>query len=193
MKRLAVLSAVLALAAFGLAACGGDDDETTATAGGTQPVSVGVFVGRVEGTDASVALVTNGQRLSGAYLCSPNGAAWFRPATFADGTADLVTRSDETLGEASFAGEGASGTVDIGGESHSFSAELATGKAGLYRTASGKPESEGGFSETGWIVLSNGSKCGRTNSITPAGEFKSQPAASRPKGHVTEFTNPFAF
>jgi predicted small secreted protein len=193
MKRLAILIAVLALAAFGLATCGNDDDETTATAGRTQPVGAGVFVGRVDGTDAEIALITNGQHLSGAYLCSPNGAVWFRPATFAGGAAELVPRSGETLGEASFAGEGASGTVDVGGGSHDFSAELATGKAGLYRTASGKPESEGGVSETGWIVLPNGSKCGRTNSITPGGDFKSEPAASRPKGHVTDFTNPFAF
>jgi hypothetical protein len=165
----------------------------TTTGGGPQPVSAGVFVGEIEGTDAEIALVTNGERLSGAYLCSPNGAVWFRPATFADGTADLVTRSGDNLGEASFAGESASGNVDIGGDSHSFSAEPATGRAGLYRTASGKPESEGGVSETGWIVLPDGSKCGRTNSITPGGDFKTEPATSRPKGHVTEFTNPFAF
>jgi hypothetical protein len=174
---------------------GGATPTTPATTngGGAQPVSAGVFVGKVDGTDAEVALVTNGERLSGAYLCSPNGAVWFRPATFAGGTADLVPRSGETLGEASFAGEGASGNVDLGGDSHSFSAELATGKAGLYRTTSGEPEGEGRVSETGWIVLPDGSKCGRTNSITPGGDFKTEPAPSRPKGHVTDFTNPFPF
>jgi hypothetical protein len=193
MKKLAVVITVLAFGALGLAACGGDDDEeTTAEAPGTT-TSAGVFVGKIDGTDADIALIANGQRLAGAYLCSPSGAVWFRPAAFAGGTADLVPRSGESLGEASFAGEGASGDVEVGGDSHSFSAKLATGKAGLYRTTSGEPDGEGGVSETGWIVLPDGSKCGRTNSITPGGDFKTEPAASRPKGHVTDFTNPFPF
>jgi hypothetical protein len=187
MKKLVALIAVLALAAFGLAACGGDDDEETSA--GAPATTAGVFVGKVDGT--YVALVTDGQRLGGAYLCSQESFAWIRPAPLTDGTADLVARRGETFGEASFAGEGASGDVNLAGGSHGFSAKLATGKAGLYRTTSGKP-GEAGSSETGWVVLPDGSMCGWTTSITPSGDFKFDPAPSRPRGQVTDFTNPFA-
>jgi hypothetical protein len=173
---------------------GGTTPITPTTAGGgSQPVIAGVFVGKVDDTDTYVALISHGQRLTGAYLCSAKWAAWVRPVPFADGTADLVSRSGETLGEASFAGEGARGDLDVGGDSHSFSATLATGKAGLYRTARGQPGGDGGVSETGWILLPDGSKCGRTTSITRGGDYKSEPAASRPKGRVTDFANPFTF
>jgi hypothetical protein len=157
-----------------------------------QAVTPGVFVGRVEGADASVALVTDGQRLSGANLCFEKGGfAWIRPAPLEDGKAELVTRSGETLGEASFAGKGASGDVNLAGGSHSFSARLATGKAGLYRTTSGKP-GKAGFSETGWIVLPDGSVCGTTATVTQSGS-KVHPARSSPKGQVTDLANPFPF
>jgi hypothetical protein len=42
-------------------------------------------------------------------------------------------------------------------------------------------------------LLPDGSKCGRTTSITRGGDYKSEPAASRPKGRVTDFANPFTF
>ena len=187
--RRAGLVGALVVGSALLASCGGDDDDS----GGSQAVTAGVFVGKVEGTNTYVALVTDGQRLSGAYLCTEKvGSAWISPAPLADGTADLVARRGVTLGEASFAGEEASGDVNLAGGSHSFSAKLAAGKAGLYRTTSGKP-GEAGFSETGWIVLPDGSACGITSSTTQGGGYKSEPAPPKPKGPVTDFTNPFPF
>jgi hypothetical protein len=190
-----------------LAGCfggGGDNNNTTtatttpsaagggASKGGASKVSPGVFVGQVEGTGDSIALITDGHRLSGAYLCIPQSTSqWIKPAPFAKGKAPLVARRGALLGNASFAADSANGTVTAGG-ARSFSAKLATGKAGLYRTTSGTANKPG-FSETGWIVLPNGNVCGSTNSITAGGGFKSVPAPSSPKGQITNFANPLPF
>jgi hypothetical protein len=181
-----------------LVGCGGDDDETTtntsATPGAGQSTArPGVYVAQVEGTDASVALVTDGSRLSGAYLCIPKETSqWIQPAPFQGGKARLVARRGVSLGAARFRGKSAKGDVDVPGGSHSFNAQLASGKAGLYRTTSGTAN-QPGFSETGWIVLPEGSVCGSTNSITAGGGFASEPAPSSPEGRVTDFADPFPF
>jgi hypothetical protein len=190
-----MLVAGLAAAFTLLAGCGGGDDENTTTptsGGGAQAVTAGVFVAEVEGTDADIALVTDGKRLTGAYLCIPKGGtSWLSPAPLVAGKAKLVARRGVSLGEASFTGDSATGHVTVAGGSRNFSAKLATGKAGLYRTTSGTA-GEPGSTETGWIVLPDGSVCGVTNSITPGGGFKSKPAPSKPKGQVTNFANPYS-
>ena len=146
----------------------------------------------MQGTGDSIALVTDGQRLSGAYLCSPQGTSqWIRPAPLQSGQAALVARRGVVLGSAKFAGDTATGTVNAGGQ-NGFNAKLATGKAGLYRTTSGTTDKPG-FSETGWIVLQDGNMCGSTNSITAGGGFQSKPAPSSPEGQITNVENPFPF
>jgi hypothetical protein len=157
---------------------------------GSQSVPAGVFVGKVHGTSADIALVTDGERLTGAYLCNSKGVSpWFRPALLPDGRADLVTRGGDALGNVSFAGKRATGGVAVGVKSGSFSAQLAKGKAGLYRTTSGKA-GKPGFRETGWIMLPDGSKCGSTDVNAPSG-YKSVPAPASPKGKVSDFVNPY--
>jgi hypothetical protein len=155
-------------------------------------VTAGVYVGQVGGTNHLVALVTDGSRLSGAYLCIPEGTSqWIKPAPLQGGQVALVARRGVVLGSAKFVGDTATGTVNSGGQ-NSFSANLANGKAGLYRTHSGTANKPG-FSETGWIVLPDGNTCGSTNSITSGGGFKSTPATSSPEGQITDFANPFPF
>jgi hypothetical protein len=186
--RPASLVAVMVLAFSGLAGCGGDDDDN-----GGAPPTAGVFVAKVEGTDAQIALITDGQRLSGGFLCIPKGgSSWIREAPLEDGTVELVARREESLGEATFDGDTAGGEVTVAGAPRSFSAELAEGKAGLYRTTSGKA-GKAGFSETGWVVLPDGSVCGVTGTTTPGGGFESQPAPPNPKNQITDFANPFSF
>lgn len=191
-----VAGPVVALAL--LAGCGGDDDDETATSptsgGGAQKVTAGVFVGKVEGTDAAVALVTNGRRLTGAYLCIPKGGtSWISPAPLTDGKAKLVARRGMTLGEAGFAGDSATGKAKVAGGLRNFNAEPAKAYAGLYRTTSGEA-GEPGSTETGWIVLPDGTICGTINSITPGGAFKSKPAPPKPEGEgrVTNFSSPYS-
>jgi hypothetical protein len=183
---------VIALAL--LAGCGGDDDDDTTAGGGSAAATAGVYVAQVEGTESSIALVTDGQRLTGAYLCAAQSTSqWIRPAPLSDGKAPLVARRGVDLGSAEFASDTATGTVNVGG-AKSFSAKLATGFVGLYRTTSGKTNKPG-FSETGWIVLPDGAVCGSTNTITAGGGFESKPAPSKPdgSGRVTNFSNPFPF
>jgi hypothetical protein len=185
--RPAGLVAVMVLAFSVLAGCGGDDDD------GGAPPTAGVFVAKVEGTDAQIALVTDGASLGGGFLCVPEGASsWIRGAPLEDGTVELVARREESLGEATFDGDTASGEVTVAGGPQSFGAELAEGKAGLYRTTSGEP-GKAGFSETGWVVLPDGSVCGVTGTTTSGGGFEAQPAPSNPKNQITDFANPFPF
>jgi hypothetical protein len=193
-----LLAAVLLIAGCG--GGGGNDTTTTATApatgggGGSAAVTPGVYVGQPEGTDDSIALVTDGHRLSGAYFCLPQSTSqWIRPSPFTNGRAPLVARRGVTLGSATFNGKTASGQVTAAGE-RSFSAQVATGDAGLYRKASGTANKPG-FTETGWIVLPNGNVCGGTNTITSSGGFQSQPASAQPASgsKVTNFENPFPF
>ena len=54
--------------------------------------------------------------------------------------------------------------MTIAGGRHRFRAQPATSGAGLYRLAEGSP-GQPGFSETGWIVLADGSERGGTNFI----------------------------
>jgi hypothetical protein len=183
-----------------LAGCGGGDDEdTTSTAatpapaaGGKQSATPGVYVGEVTGTNDLIGLVTDGSRLTGAYVCLPQDTSqWIRPAPLQSGQAALVARRGVVLGSAKFSADTATGTVNAGGE-NDFSAKLATGDAGIYRKTSGTTN-QPGFSESGWVVLPDGNTCGSTNTITSGGGFQAQQETSSPEGQITNFANPFPF
>jgi hypothetical protein len=196
---LAGLVTVLVLLA-GCGGGGGGDDETSTAAtsagtvagGGGGSATPGVYVGQVGATDNLIGLVTDGSRLTGAYVCIAQGTSqWIRPAPLQNGQARLEARRGVNLGSAKFAGDTATGTVNAGGENN-FSAKLASGKAGLYRKTAG-PTNQPGFSESGWVVLPDGTTCGSTNSITGGGGFQSQHETSSPEGQITDFGNPFPF
>jgi hypothetical protein len=138
--------------------CGGDDDDDETAAG-----SKGSYVGTVEGTKAYIALVSSGGQVSG-YVCDGTPKAvdvyfWLDTAKITDGSADLVSRRGDPLGEATFEDGEATGEVKVDGKSHSFTAEAASGEAGLYRGIRGKV-GESGTVEAGWIVLNNGTQRG---------------------------------
>jgi hypothetical protein len=141
------------LAGLGLAACG---------SGGPKD---GSYVGKVEGTDAYIALVTKGGQVAG-YICdSATISSWIKTGPVSGNTAALVSRKGVALGSVTWSGSTVSGTLTIDGAGHAFSAELATGDAGLYRAAQGTP-GEVGSVEVGWIVLPNGSQRGTITSFT---------------------------
>jgi hypothetical protein len=197
----ALVAAGILAAALLLAGCfgGGNDENTTNTAatpapstGGKQAATQGVYVAEVTGTNDLIALVTDGTRLSGAYLCIPSATSqWIKPAPLQGGKAALVARRGVVLGSAQFSGDTATGTVNAGGE-RNFTANLASGDAGLYRKTSGT-SNEPGFSETGWVVLPDGNTCGSTNTITSGGGFETKQETSSPEGQITDFSNPFPF
>lgn len=85
----------------------------------------------------------------------------------------------EPLGVLTIADGTASGEVRIADNRYRFRAQPATSAVGLYRVAEGTPGTPG-FSETGWIVLGDGSERGGTNFIDPtADEVVSKPAPKR--------------
>ncbi len=181
-----------------VAGCGGGGGSTssasTSPAGpGTKAATAGVYVASVPPTKAAIALVTDGSRLTGGFLCIPHGGtSWIKPAPFANGAAALDARNGTHLGTASFADKSATGQVTVEGASRSFTAKLASGKAGLYRTVKGtggKP----GYAETGWIVQPSGQVCAVTNSIASDGSFRSEPTKASPKGKITNFEVPFSY
>jgi hypothetical protein len=130
-----------------------------ATVGGRAPPPEGTFVGTVEGTDAYIALVSEGNVTTG-YVCDGTPKAvkvyfWLDNAEITDGSAELASRQGDPLGEPSFADDQASGEVEIDGQPHSFTAEAATGDAGLYRPIKGETGQKGTV-ESGWIILNDG-------------------------------------
>jgi hypothetical protein len=146
MKRIAIL---ILLASLLLAACGG----------GTQTVS-GSFVGKVDGSDAFIAITlhTNGEVT--AYVCdSATISAWFKGK--ADGsTLDLTNASGAHL-TADLAPDSFTGTFTPsganGGSALTFSVQQAGEPAGLYRADA---TLDGVAYVGGWIVLPSGEERG---------------------------------
>ena len=159
--------AVALAAAVVLAGCGDDADNASQPAQAKPMAELkGAFVGKVDGTEAYVALVTDGNRVLG-YVCdSKKLSRWIAVATIRDGTAVLNSRTGDELGEAMISAGRVSGTVTIDGEPHAFRAQQAAGEAGLYRAARVDREDgklREGEIEAGWIVLPDGTQRGATN------------------------------
>jgi hypothetical protein len=151
-------AATLALAAVGLAACGHD------TGGGDHPAATarGVDVGRVDGSRAYIALVSDGRRLGG-YLCDGRTlSVWLEPTRLDDGHAKLRSRRGGALGDVALGASSGRGTVRLGGVAHAFAVSRASGRAGLYRAVAGRAETRGAV-EAGWIVIADGSVRGAAN------------------------------
>lgn len=111
--------------------CGGDPSGTPPPVGGS------VYVGAVDGTDALVAIVIDGGRVS-AYSCGGEDTwqlltAWFEGEVGAGADLQLVGEWGIVLA-ATREGAGWRGTLTSAGETYAFSAEVADprGPAGLY-------------------------------------------------------------
>jgi hypothetical protein len=153
-----LLIAVLSAVAGG---CGKDDDDSEA-AKPAAPAK-GTFVGKVEGTNAYIALVSDGKRVAG-YVCDGDKdkrkvtvSAWLAAARIKSTRAELVSRKGERFGFVAFQGDRARGTVALDPHArreYAFRAELAKRRAGLYRGAKGKV-GQPPFAEAGNIVLAD--------------------------------------
>lgn len=120
----------------------------------------GIFVGRVQDSNALIGLVTNGDRVV-AYVCDNVEADWFR-GQVVDGRAVLTAAGGAQL-TIDVSAATPSGTLHLqDGRGLSFTTEVADGMAGLYRaeaTVGGAPL------VGGWIVLSDGD--GRGTDVHP--------------------------
>ncbi len=124
-----------------------------------QPVDT--FVGKVDGTDAYVA-VTEKDGAVTVYVCdSESVGVWFRSTL--EGSEVSATHASGAVLDATKKGDGFSGTVTIDGEAHAFTTEVASYPAGLWRgygdvdLADLDPDSVARY---GWIVLGDGSQRG---------------------------------
>jgi hypothetical protein len=140
------------------------------------------FVGSVEGTDAFIGIVTDGDRLI-AYVCdgADTGIADFYTGAAHDAAAgmltlktddgpDVLTLATDAARLPGLAGSGNSLTgsfVMADGVSHAFSAELASGPGALYRTD--ETMADGTDAEGGWVVLNSGDVRGSLNKTQPNG------------------------
>jgi hypothetical protein len=179
MRPIGIAALAMAFAAA-LPACSGDDKASKSGRGGAPE---GAFVGTVKGSDAYVALVSNGDELVAGYLCDGKTVStWLERSRVQDGRAELRDREGARVGEVELERGGASGEVEVGGRSLAFSAVPDVGGAGLYRETAGGP-GEPGFTETGWIVLADGSARGATTKfIDQESDFLVEPAPPRGSG-----------
>lgn len=120
----------------------------------------GVFVGRVAGSKAYLAVVTDGRRVAG-YVCDGKKVSvWLRGGKLVNGSATLTTRRGARLGSVKVTGDRADGELEVGSKTRRFHASTATGSAGLYRAQARSGDRQ---YEAGWIVLPDRSQRGATN------------------------------
>ena len=141
-----LLAGLLALALF-TPGCDSNSDEHV----------VGSFVGRINGTDAFIAVVARADRRTAVYVCdSQTLAQWFDSET--RDRLDLTSDDGAVRLQLRLAAEGVTGTVTAEGRpAHAFTAVPAAGKAGLYR---GELTANGLDYVGGWILLSDGQQRG---------------------------------
>jgi hypothetical protein len=190
-KKNAILAALFALtllAGCGTGAAGAPGGGRAGTAGRGDASPAGNFAGKVEGTDAFVAVVVDEEDRALAYACdgreggTATVAEWFRGEVADDGSLDLTSEGGAGL-SADIAEEGASGTVTLDGEDHAFTAGPAEEPAGLYRKAE---EADGEELLGGWIELASGEQRGAVRNRS-AGFIQSDVDLARPSRPVNGF------
>ena len=187
MSRSATVAVMLSIAAAILwAGCGGEEGPGDAPSGADTPLST--YVGEVASVgsesesapqnqesqrgSAYIALISDGDRISGFVTDGNKQAKWFATNELEDGTAELIARDGSLLGEATVSDDAASGEVTVGLATGTFDAEPATGNTGLFSAAAA---AEDDSFEAGWIVLGPGEELGTYDTFID-GEFRTQPA-----------------
>jgi hypothetical protein len=142
---------VAALAVFGFASTG--------------PVASGsTFVGKVEGSDAYIAISKEGRKIGG-YLCDSSSISrWLEYAWLEKGRASLTAgTTGELLGSVQVDGNKATGTIEIGGQNLHFVARRVRGPdAGLF-FGIGKQEDR--LLVGGWILDPDGTQRGAVSRL----------------------------
>lgn len=169
--------------ALPLAACGSEEERLSSSPTRT-------LVGKVAGSHAYVALVSDGSRVAG-YVCDGRKLSrWLKPVAIDDGAATLRGRDGRVLGTVRIASRRAAGELDVGERRARFTALPARGEAGLYQQRTGSPGARG-YRETGWIVLADGTHRGSTQFTSTDTDLVVGPAPKRTAkaAPVTSFTS----
>lgn len=166
-RRWTALAALTVVAALALTGCGNDEPAKPKQSA----VDAGTYVGKVDGTTANVGLVVKDNRVAGFFCTETEDWMTLAPVDLKGGKATL--RGDDgtdpgkgTEVDVTFSGDSATGKVDLG-EIALFTAEKATGDAGVYRV----PAESDGKPWKGWVVLNDG---------TYTGNAKGKPSSGSP-------------
>ncbi|AHY45993.1 Hypothetical Protein RradSPS_0710 [Rubrobacter radiotolerans] len=187
----AILAALLAVLALALAGCWAGAASTPETDRAEADGRDGTtsFAGRVEGTDAFVAVVVNRENRALAYVCdgqegrTANVAEWFTGTVAEDGSLELRSENGAKL-SAQVSGDGTEGTVQLpGGEEYAFSADPAEEPAGLYRA---EETVDGEEYVGGWIQLPSGEERGAVKN-TSSGFVGGNIELARPSKPINGF------
>ena len=131
---------------------------------GSSVARAATFVGRVQGSNAYIAVLKDGRRIGG-YLCD-NGSIsrWIEYHGLRNGVAPLrAGTTGERLGSVRVAGRSATGTVVIDGQKRRFRAALTREADGGLHFAIGKQP--GRLLVAGWILLPDGSQRGAVSRV----------------------------
>ncbi|MEW6083681.1 MAG: hypothetical protein AB1607_03705 [Chloroflexota bacterium] len=144
-----------------------------AACGGATPPS-GAFAGKVDGSDAFIAVVLHTDGTVTAYVCDGLAVAeWFKGN--ANGNSLDLTNADGATLNATTAADSFSGTfTPVGGSALNFSVSVVTEPEGLWRL---DETVDGVDYVTGWVVLPDGDVRG----LTRGGGTTQPPASSDPK------------
>ena len=171
--RILLVVGAAAVALLGLTGCGSGDPEESAPP--PAAATSRSYVGRAAGSEALVAVVTDGARVL-AYVCdgmpgAPSGTAptiqaWFNGPS--DGISVDVTQPAGRL-QLELTDAAMTGTVTLaGGRTLAVNGRAATGDAGLYRAET--PGPGGAPAVAGWILAADGTQRGGVGgSLTTSG------------------------
>ena len=139
----------LVLAAGIVLSAGPDSDDARAS----------TFVGRVQGSDAYIAVLKDGRRIAG-YVCD-NGSVsrWIGSSRLRDGIAPLrAGTTGELLGRVRIDDQLATGTIEVGGRERRFRARRVREQDAGLHFAIGKQTNR--LLVGGWILLPDGTQRG---------------------------------
>jgi hypothetical protein len=159
------LAALAAIAALALAGCSSDEPAKPKQ----DAVDAGTYVGHVDGTSANIGLVVKDNRVA-AFMCTERNEWLTFPAVDVKGKKATLRADDGTEPgpgtevDVTFSGDGATGKLDLG-DIALFTAEKATGDAGVFRV----PAEKEGDPWKGWVVLNDGSYTGNAKGKPTSG------------------------
>jgi hypothetical protein len=122
------------------------------------------FVGRVQGSDAYIAVLKERGRIGG-YACN-NGtfSRWITYRRLRNGRAPLVAgTTGQRLGSVRVAGRTATGTIEVQGRMRRFRARRSDARAPGLHFAVGKERN--GLLVAGWILLPDGTQRGAISTV----------------------------
>ena len=122
------------------------------------------YVGRVQDSNAYIAVARDGRKIGG-YVCDDGaGSRWIEYAFLKNGTAPLrAGTTGERLGTVRAGARSVTGTVKVGGKTHRFRADLVDDDDVGLHFAVGKQRNR--LLVAGWILLPDGTQRGAISQV----------------------------